>query len=465
MIDSAARTDLIAALEKISAARSGRVHCHGIPRASAAATYGADRLSADMDFDLIFNNDQPAVSFIVDTGSESARGDLSSGSQTSLEKRLFLDKGLVYQRVAASGSDNDQDGDGQADELEQWDSDNGPGAELWIAFSSELAGINLAEQVPPTQTHFAWLIAALSDPAHEVSRSIDAAGQTSYTTSVRADQLADGWEEFGCQYKPSALFGVRLRVSDGELTRFILDTPPDRTVGAADLFESFETNYWRMNEPITIVEPTADECWPPVPPIHTTIASCHLAKSNRYISFEWGGRECTDRLFWKDEDEEPYVPLAVGDSLCVTGSSRPYFGAKSDKTITATIWAAFTSDGRTILDARPFDRETTNPRRLAYYDRVTDIVDRSVVLNDITVIAEPVQIHFAAPIRASDSDLETIWEVARATVASLGLAEGTPVIVRAYDSAVGRCIIRVSLEDGTPIPGELEMITREASAD
>jgi hypothetical protein len=463
MIDSAARAALIAALEDISVAHSGRIRYHAVPRASAAATYGLDHLNINGDSDLAFDNDQSSISYRAESGAEVTRESVVDNTHIVSEKRYFLSKGLVYDRTLMAASDNDQDDDGQADELQSWDSSDASDADLWTVLSSEIMGIDLSKQAPPAQIHFAWLIAALSDPACEIDLDAEVSGQALYVTSVRADQLADGWEEIGRQYSPQARFGLRLGLDGGKLIRFVLETPPDMIEGVADLYDAFEQTYWRINEPVAIVEPTSAECRPEIPPIHTTIAERHLRESDRYLSFQWGGRECTDRFFWNDEAQRPYVPLAVGDKLRVTGSTRPYFRAKSNKAITATVWSAFTADEQTVLDARPPDREAVNRRALSYYDRVTDIVDQVVVLNDVAVSDEPMWIRFAAPIRAQGDAFEAVWEVSRPIAVSLGLDDGIALVVRVIDSSLGRTITRVSREDGTPVPGVRKLIGRETA--
>jgi len=450
--ETEARAMALAALDDLKHARSGRVRSRVVMRPESKL--GRRHFDLASSSDAVVNLDQPAsmVTSEIAADTKAADGETSESRRQVTETRVFPAEEQIYSRLTMSLSR--ADGGGSADETTQvlFDNTNEVESARWSVLSREVVGPNIVFDLASV---FAYpeLEVLLADPGQEVAVSHARAGQTLIdlpTEGRRIPKLLDAMQI--SEYAPMTPFTVRLVFGPQGLAELALLLSYSAMSSYLDLLDSVVVTFWRIGEGVTVPKPEPDECFPPVPPVLTAIAACDTKSSERYVSFYLDGRQYTDRIYWDADDDQPYVPLAAGDQLRITGSHRPYFRYKANKAITFNLWAAWkTDDDALIQDFRRDDSSDAHPRSLAYYKRVTDVVDQVVTLTDVQSIEEKMRVEFEDPLVGESDDDDYLMVDCSALIAA-GAEVGTPVTLYGYNMPIGTLISRMELANGVSIP-------------
>jgi hypothetical protein len=434
MNESELRALAIAALERAEAARSGRMRTETINRLGGRFDAENERSSSD----LIFDHDLPASSSRLET---SAGPDYHS----MVETIAFPGRGRFYARVIEVG----ELGRSAADYPDgvipaEFDDTRSPEAELWSVVSPEQHGMSLAEFLHPTDG--IWLRDLLADPSQKL-RLIEAReDRVTADFVIRGDQFGgvgttDTIKAQTSSLTPDAAITVRLVIAGPNLERLTFVLPPDANGDAALI----ETSFWRMGEPVSIVEPDSSECRPAPEPVRTTIAALEPVSAQRWLTFKLDGSDQSAMCPWSEGDSsEPYAPLAVGDHLRVWGSTRrppPLpIGASFD------LWAVATTDGTMLFDRRP--DEDSSIWRKRFYAAAVDVIEREVVLTGLKIELKRLRLSFTDLIVAEVAEVY----LDQADGSDLaGPAVGEPVVVRTAHYGRATVIVRVERAGGTPI--------------
>jgi hypothetical protein len=426
----------LAALARIEAARSGRVRTETIDRPGGRFDMVESARSSS---DLIFDYDIPATS---------SRLEIAVGPdyQSVIETIAFPGRERFYSRVMEVGDLGLTAADYPDGELPTGLDDTArPEAELWSRVSPGQYGMNPAEFLRPVD--YSWLRSIIADPDQHLRLIGTHDGRTTLDFSIRGDQfggvdLRDTAKAQAMELGPEEAVTVRLVIADPNLERLTFALPPDAD-GDAMLIEAY---YWRMGEPVSIVEPDSSECRPALEPVHTTIAALEPVSSRRWLMYEFDEASHIVMCPYSErESGEPYVPLAAGDHLRIWGTTRrppaAPLGASFD------LWAAATLDGRFIFDRRPNGDSSIWRRR--FWAAVGDVIDREVVLARVEIELKRMRASFADPLEA---DVPEIYldQTSGGDADVLALV-GEPVIVRAAQYGRDTVIVRVERPDGAAI--------------
>jgi hypothetical protein len=453
LTEAQARTAALAGLNKIKNARSGRVHSEALMRPDAHLHQASFELTSISD--AVFNLDQPATMVVLEVSNNIvlAAEEKTGSSHEINETRSFPSEGLTYQRLILGVSRTDDTGSIAESTDVVFDNTDEAEPVRWTVLTREVLGLKTQDPGPALNI-FAYpeLEVLLADPGQKAVVSHNDTGQTLLDLPVKAGQIAAFLKMLQIiEYPGGMSFTVRLVIGTQGLDCLSLIVPYSALDSYLDLIDSVVVRFWRMGEAITIKKPDPEECFPPVSPVSTVIEACDLESSERYISFELDGRQCTDHLYWRPDSDRSYVPLAAGDKLRITGSRRPFFKDKQNKAITFNLWAAWRADdGQLIQDFRKDESRGDSPRVVAYYQRITDVIDQVVTLTNVQVIEEPVRVQFEDAL-VGELDSDDYLVVDRSVLATAGVEVGTAVTLHGRNTPLGTLIYRMELADGRSI--------------
>jgi hypothetical protein len=433
MTEAELRALAVSALARVEAAHSGRVRTETRESLGGLADAPDGVRSSS---DLVFDSDIPANSSRLETV-------IGSDYRSVVETVAFPDEGRFYSRVIEVG-ELDHSALDYPDGVipAELDDTNNPESELWSIQTPEQYGLS-AEALSGRMDN-SWLQARLADPAQALRLLGENEERTTLDFWIRGDQFGgagtpDSDRAEALSLAPEARILVVLVIEKENLVRMTFALPPD-TDGHTMLIDSY---FWRMGEPVSVRHPQPDECRPVLGPVHTRLASLEPVGSRRWLIFELGGLVYTADYPWfaSGDEERPYRPLATGDHLRLTGSTRT---PRRSNGATFELWAAATPDGTFIFDRRPGTQPGSHWLE-RFYEATVDVIDQEVTLAEVVIESENLRLTFADPLQAEDE------EVYIEHSASATLAVGEPLVVRVAEFGRSRVITRVEGEDGRVI--------------
>jgi len=433
MTETELRQLIIAALEKIEAARTGRIRTEFVVRSPDGA--------ADSEYVMSVHESLFDYGLQATTSRDEASDGLDYHSV--VERRAFPAENIVYARSFAREDPIDELLAEMDPEYKKSDLANN----RWSIMTPELFGLSHEELFPVPD--YAWLKVALADPTKKITEQ-EEAGRVTLELALTEAEVTPEYRVDPVEGQP---YRVSLTLRDGGLEQLRVDFPSN---GKEYDPVRFRTLFWRMGKPVAIERPDPAECQSPIPPIATALASIAPFISVRYLTFELpDGRSFSARLVWYDRtgyyeiypDAEriAYAPLAVGDKIRIWGSTR---APNRHRKVSFDLWAAFASDGQTIMDERPqVDDDEPPSWRAKFYERSVDVRDQWVTLREIHAVVEMAKVLFEEPAANESAEGKNF---SLQDLKSAGLTVGSPVVVRlsALDGE-HPIITRVELPDGT----------------
>ena len=421
----------IAALDKTLNARTGRIRAENITRSTEDAALVPDCETADITFD----QDRGEFASVEEEVSNNGKHRAVS------ENRIFSAEDtepILYGRIFETGPEEGEAGT-EPDEETQVDGPTDPDAARWSVVRPEQIGRTAGEfvQVPD----YTWLKTLLSDSTVKIEDLGGEGGQRVLTLAPNMEQMRalPGLEAMPT--KSEGTFSIRLNLDGGELVNWSWESPE-----VEGFVNQLRISYWRIGKPVSIERPTPEDCLPPLPPVHTTIARCDLLEVDRFLTFELDGSPRVAQSIWDKRGGEDYVPLAAGDQVQIWGSTRRSRTDKVQKSTTFNLWAAYMSDERAIGVSQPFyDVNNQSPRERRYYQRTLDVSDRTVTIDAVRIDSERIEIAFNDEIGIEGDE----FRLAYILVDWTALAVGTPVVVQAVQLGRDSLIGRLELADGT----------------
>jgi len=457
MTEEQLRQVAIAACEAMEAARTGRIRVEVIRR------LGTEEYASNTN-EIAFDYDRPAVSYraaaLVPAKLLAESGYPSEQDAGFVwETKTFPSQGFYYSRYVGSGPYIDSMAPSAAEsDVENPDVYNGlddPEAERWSVLTPEQFGQTVDDMMK--KIDLSWLKTLLADSAQKLENIQTLENRTIFELPLRCDQVPAEYSTLTKAYIAEAPFILCLTLNGQDLVQDTLVFPPIEEDG--ELVRA-DSRYWRMGKSVNIDPPDPGSLRPQIPPLHTTVGSCDLANSSRYLTFELAGKPVVGWTIWNNEDDKPYIPLAAGDKIRIWGSTRRSYRDKVAKKTTFNLLAAFCADGREIEDSRLKEEDEASSRYRRYYEHVFDVVDQEVTLSQVSVDSEPVSMTFSDPTGIEDNPELNSFSLQRSILASAGVVEGTPVVIQLYKMGRNTIPSRVELEDGTIIYDHQQVVSK-----
>ena len=436
MTEAELRALAVSALARVEAAHSGRVRTETRDSLGGLAEpSGGVRSSSD----LVFDSDIPASSSRLETV-------IGSDYRSVLETISYPAEGRLYSRIIEVGEFDHAALDYPDGVIPaEFDDTTNPEAELWSVQTPEQYGLH-AEALSGRMDN-SWLRARLADPTQALRLLSENEDRTTLDFWIRADQfggakILDSAQVQALSLAPEARILIVLVIEGADLVRLTFALPPDAD-GHTMLIDTY---FWRMGKPVSLHQPSPDECRPILGPVHTRLASIEPVGSRRWLIFALDGLVYTAACPWfaSEAEERPYRSLAAGDHLRLTGSTRTPVRSKG---ATFELWAATAPDGTLIFDRRP-DTQPGSHWRERLYKATVDVVDQEVTLAEVVIESEHLRLTFADPLRAED---EEVYIERDGKSAEPALALGEPVAVQVAEFGRSCVITRVAGEDGRVI--------------